>query len=195
MAAKGYCTFMDVANFLGVALTASQEVYAASLIEAAENTIDIGTNRAWLTGALTDEAYYRDAFRLGKLYLRYAPVSTITSIKGRAGLGDAETTLVADTDYEVLDLSDGLLRLVAPYAYDRLRVTYTPTATAPAPVARACAELVGSWMQPSLRPNSYGLYSYSLPDLTVQFAKEAALSLIPDSVQAVIDLYRWRVVA
>lgn len=193
MAPKGYCIPGDVADFMGIAFTAAQEVLAEKLIEQAEAMVDIETARAWLTGALTDEAYYRQNFRLGNLYLRYAPVASVTTVKGRSGLGVAETTLTVDVDYEVRDLSDGLIWLVYPSSYDRIRVTYTPVATVPGPIARATAELVGAWMQPSLRPETYGLASYSLPDLSVQFAREMADRSIPPTVQSILDLYRYPV--
>ena len=195
MPAKGYCSAADVADFLGLAFTSAQEVLASRLIEEAEPTVDLATARAWLTGARTDEAYYRASFRLGNLYLRYAPVDSVATVKARAGMGSTETTLVADTDYEVRDLSDGLIWLVYPGSYDRIRVTYTPTATVPGPITKATAELVGAWMQPSLRPETYGLASYSLPDLSVQFAREMADRSIPATVQSILDLYRYPVTA
>lgn len=191
MAAKGYTTAAAVADFLGATFTAGQQTYAATLIEQAELYIDRETRRAWLTGARTNEVYYRDAFWLGNLYLRYAPVTSVASVAGRASLGDTEETLTADTDYEVRDLDSGLIALVYPGNYDRLRVTYTPVTTVPGPIAHAAAELVAAWMQPYLRPDTYGIDSVTLPDLSVRYAKpqEAA---IPPSVQSALDLYRFR---
>lgn len=195
MAAKGYCTVDDVADFLGQTLTSAQQASAERLIEQAEGMVDESTARAWLTGAKTDEAYFQAGYRLGNLFLRYAPVASVTTVKGRSGLGVAETTLTVDVDYEVRDLDDGLVWLVYPGTYDRIRVTYTPVATVPGPITKATAELVGAWMQPSLRPETYGLASYSLPDLSVQFAREMADRSIPPTVQSILDLYRYPVTA
>lgn len=191
MAGKGYCTAADVADFLGLTFTSAQEAHAVRLIEQAEGIVDLETGRAWLTGALTDEVYYWAVYRLGELYLRYAPVASVTTLKGRASLGETETTLVVDQDYEVRDLAAGLVRLLYPSFYDRVRVTYTPVATVPTPLTRAMAELVGTWMQPHLRPDTLGLDSFSLPDLSVRFARAETGLVIPPTVQSVLDLYKY----
>jgi hypothetical protein len=199
MALKGYCSAADVADLVGLTFTSTQEAHAVRLIERAEGLIDLETDRAWLTGVLTDEAYFRAAYRLGHLYLRYAPVASVATLKGRAALGETETTLVADTDYEVMDLTGGLVRLLYPASYDRLRVTYTPVATVPALITQATAELVGAWMEPTLRPadwpDTHGLESFTLPDLSVTFGKSgpgAGLEF-PPTVQSVLDLFRYQV--
>jgi hypothetical protein len=191
MAAKFYCTAADVADFIGITFDSAQEAHAVRLIERAEGIVDLETDRAWLTGLLTDEVYYRAAYRLGHLYLRYAPVASVTTLKGRAALGETETTLVVDTDYEVMDLTGGLVRLLYPASYDRVRVTYTPVATVPAPITQATAELVAAWMQPRLRPDTLGIESYSLPDITVRFATSYVERSIPPSVQEKLDLYKY----
>lgn len=191
MAAKGYCTVDEVANFLGRVLTPAQETHCARLIETVEADIDDYTGRAWLVGAQTDEAQYWPAFRLGNLYVRYAPVATVTIVKARAGLGSDEETLTAGEDYEAADLSAGLIYLVAPSAYDRVRVTYTPTATVPLGIQQAAAEWAASRLLSHLRPDSYGLDSLALPDLTVRFARSHVQEAMPPGVMARLDLWRY----
>lgn len=190
MTAKGYCTFEDVGSFLGLTLTAPQAAQCSALIESAEAYIDGETNRGWIVGAQTDEAHVVDG---QNVFVRYAPVSSVTAVKGRAGLGEDETTLTADEDYEVVDLTLGHIRLVAPGDYDRVRVTYTPVDALPADLKQACIEIVANWLQATLRPDSYGLDSYSLPDLTVRFARSHVQEVVPPLAMLVIDRYRYPV--
>lgn len=191
MAAKGYCTFEDIEGLLGQTLTAGQRAQCESLIEAAELEFDGETGRAWMTGAQTLEVHY---VKSPNIFLKYAPVGSISAVKGRSALGEAETDLVADTDYEVRDLSTGLILLVTPNDYDRIRVTYTPVATVPADITRAIAEWVAARLMPSLTPGTYGLDSVTLPDYAVKFSRAHVQEMAPPNVRAVIDRYRYWVV-
>jgi hypothetical protein len=190
MAAKGYTTAGAVADLLGLTFTAAQEAQADVLIEQVEAYIDRETGRGWLVGTQTAEVHHVGG---ATILLRYAPVASITTVLGRLGVGEAETTLVADTDYEVMDLENGHLRLIYPRSYDRLRVTYVPVDTVPSDLARAAAEMVAAWLQPTLTPGTFGLDSYSLPDLTVRFARSHVQTTAPPLAQNVIDRYRYGV--
>ena len=190
MTAKGYCTADDVAEFLALDFTAAQVAQCDTLIERAEVYFDNETERGFLVGVQTNEAHYVSS---QNVFLKYAPVTSIASIVGRDTLGESETTLVEDTDYEVIDLTIGRVRLVYPGSYDRVRVTYTPTDTVPGDVKQALVEMVAAWMSQALTPGTYGLDSYSLPDLTVRFARSHVQSVAPPMAQAVIDRYRYGV--
>ena len=190
MAAKGYCTSADVEAFLGITFTTTQTTQCDNLIEQVEITIDGETNRAWLTGAQTGEAVYHPDY---EVYVRYAPLTSVEAITGRAGLGEADEALTADEDYEVRDLESGLIYIVSPGNYDRLLIDYTPVATVPADIKKAVIEWVATGLQPQLQPGSYGLDSYSLPDLTVKFSRSHVQAAMPPGVQQVIDRYRFRV--
>lgn len=195
MAAKGYCTVDEVADFLGRTFTAEQDLHAERLIETAEADVDNYTHRGWLVGVQTDETHTYGEYRLGNLYLRYAPVSAVATVKGRAALGEAEVTLTADYDYEVIDLASGWIRLVYPASWDRIRVTYTPTATVPLDIQQATAELVANQMQPNIKPDSYGLDSLGLPDLQVKFARSHVQADMPPGVVSRLDRWRYVVTA
>lgn len=192
MAAKGYCTYSDVAAFLGLTFTSAQQTQCSALIEMTELDIDRYTNRAWLTGVQTNERFYWPEY---ELWLRYAPVTTLTSITGRTALGEDEDALTVDEDFEVLSLEYGLVRLISPGSYDRVLVTYTPTASTPGPIKKACIEWVATQLQSTLRVNTFGLDSYSLPDLSVKFARSHVQEAMPPSVQQTLDLYRYPVQA
>lgn len=188
MAAKGYCTYSDVQAFLGLTFTAGQQTQCAALIEQAEAFIDSETNRGWLMGAQTNEAFYHPG---SKIFVRYTPVTTVSAITGRASMGADEVTLTVTTDYELRDAEAGYIYLVSPASYYQILVDYTPVSTVPADIKRACVELVATWMQSSLNPTSFGLDSYSLPDLTVKYNRSYNQVAMPPTVQAVIDRYRY----
>jgi len=190
MAAKGYCAAGDVAAMLALDFTAAQYAQCDLLIERAEAYIDAETGRGWLVGAQSNEAHTVDS---QNIYLKYAPVAIVTSIAARAGLGETETALTVDEDYEVVDLAIGHIRLVYPGDYDRVRVTYTPVATVPADLTQATIDMVAAWMIPTLTPGGFGVDSYSLPDLTVKFSRSHVQSPAPPLAAAIIERYRYKV--
>ncbi len=189
MAAKGYCTTDDVIGITGD-LSADQISRAASLIEKAEMWLDGEIGRGWLVDVQAQEAHFLPAPYLN---LKYWPVESVDAVYGRSRLGEDEKTLTKDEDYEVQKLSSGIIRLVSPGSWDRIRVTYTPADGVPGDVSLACAELVASWLQPTLRPGTYGLDSYSLPDLTVKFSRNHVQTAAPPFVREVADRYRENV--
>lgn len=186
MAAKGYCTLADVTAITGD-LTAVQSARAASLIEAAEAYIDGELGRGWLTGTQTQEAIY---LPYDYIKLRYWPVTSVTAVYGREGLDDTEETLTANDDYEAQDLSAGIIRLCYPGHYDRIRVTYVPNDAVPDDITLATADIVAAWMLPTIQAGSYGLDSYSLPDLSVKFSRSHYQQPVPPLARAIIDRYR-----
>lgn len=156
------------------------------MIPAAEAFINNWTGRAWELAAQSLEAHYAPDYLL---MLGYFPVASVSAVKGRAGLGETETDLTEGTDYEVRDLESGIVYIVSPGSYDRIRVTYTPETAVPADITLACAEIVANWMQPALRPGSYGLDSYSLPDLSVKFARSHVQETAPPMATAILNKY------
>lgn len=194
MAAKGYCTVDDVAAFLGRTFTPEQDIYCARMIETGEANVDSYCGRGWLVGAQSNEEHRYIEFVLGELYLRYAPVTSVASVAARSYMGEAEQTLTVDVDYEVVNLEAGLIRIVSPALWDRLRVTYTPTATVPLDIQQATAELVAHKMRPNLMPGSYGISQLGLPDLNVTF-RQYANEDWPLSVVNILDRWRYVVTA
>lgn len=185
MTAKGYCTVADVAAITGE-LTTAQAARAVTLIETAETYIDGQIGRGWLEGERAEEATYYPARYLS---LEYWPVESVELVEGRPP-GGVDAELTEGTDYEVRDLAAGLIRLETPAAYDRILVTYVPVNAPPADIKLATAEIVAAWMLPALQPGSYGLDSYSLPDLSVKFSRSHYQQAAPPLAQQVIDRYR-----
>lgn len=192
MTAKAYCVYADVASFLGVTLTSGQQTRATDLIASTTIDVDNETNRGWLVGVQTSERHERSRYWRQDLYVRYAPIVSVQAITGRGYLGDVETALVAGTDFELVDAEAGLLRLLYPSSWERVLVSYTPVDTVPLPIRDATAEWVAAKMLPSLRPDTYGIESYSLPDLSVRFSKTVTES-IPQNVADTLAKYRYGV--
>jgi len=190
--AKAYCVYADVASFLGVTLTSAQQARATDLIASTTLDVDNETNRGWLVCVQTAERHERATYWHHDLYVRYAPIASVQSITGRGFLGDVEATLVADTDFEIVSLEAGLIRLLYPWSWERVLVSYTPVDTVPLPIRDATAEWVAAKMLPSLRPDTYGIESYSLPDLSVRFSKSVTES-IPQNVADTLAKYRYGV--
>lgn len=191
MAAKGYCTAQDVADFLGKTFTSAQTTHCNNLIERAEIDLDEETGRGWLVGAQIDEAHYPIN---SLIFVRYTPVATVQAVTGRSGPGGDEITLISGEDYELRNAEAGLIKLLAG-GYERILVDYTPAAAVPGDIKQAAIELVAMWIQPQLQPGSYGLDSYSLPDLTVNFARSHVQAAYPPGVRQVLERYRYRVQA
>lgn len=189
MAKKGYCQPSDVSGFLGLSFTPAQENQADKLIESTETLIDAWTSRGWLVGEQESEAHYLGEYwRTRIIYLRYAPVEVVTEVRTAD-----DVVLVEGENYEIKSLEEGTIGLKATI-HQVLYVQYTPVNAVPSPIRDACAEWVAARMQPALRPDSYGLDSYSLPDLTVKFSRQM-MNGMPDTVQQALDLFRYPVTA
>lgn len=194
MAAKGYSTNAKVGEELGVTLTAAQLAQVDGLIEEAEAWIDEHTGDAWLvTSPTTDELHVPDG---GVVYLKHTPVSAITSVVARSlAIGASATTLVANTDYELIDAARGTLRISGTYWGFLLRVTYTHTSMpVPKHVQRATTLLVAHWMLPRLNPDRQGVESYEVGgEIAVKMRKDA--ENIPEQVLALLKRKRRLVFA
>lgn len=150
MSARGYTTTQQINDYLGQALTQEQLNHAEDLIEPAEEWLRQQFGVDYLPGAVSNEAYYH--VTSPDLYLRKAPVTSVTSLTYRTYAGGTETTITAATGWELRDAALGWVRLLDPSPtpgtpLDRLRATYTPVATVPAFVALATtirvADLLG----------------------------------------------------
>jgi hypothetical protein len=181
--ARGYTTAQLVAQELGRDLSAPQLDQVADLIEEAEDTCDHETGRSWLVASPIVNELHTATGQL--LYLHKKPVTAVTSITRRLqSVGAAVSTLVAGTDYELIDAEHGIVML-AGYPYHDvvinttttdygllLSATYTSTTPVPGGIRRAVTQLVAHWMRRRLSSSaSQGIRSYSVGggDLTVTY--------------------------
>jgi hypothetical protein len=183
---RGYTSPSQVAGAVGADFTSAQNARCLELIAEAEDWIDNYAGRTYKAStAITDERY---PLAGTELYLQRAPVTSITTVKVRpAYVGATLTTLVADTDYALIDATRGLLRLA--YLYNdpsEVLVTYVPAVTVPGRITRACTLLVASWMASSTSGLPSGVKRYSVGgELTVEFA-DGSVGTVPQEVKDLI---------
>lgn len=135
---KGYTSVQSVEKALGFELNPAQKESLTSLLPGLEAWIDLTLGHKYGMGTVTDEIHWHPCERL---YVDHPPVSTITTVKARSGMGSAEITLVADQDYELALPEAGLIHLVGSSGYDRVRITYAQPTLVPDEVGFLATEL------------------------------------------------------
>jgi hypothetical protein len=127
MAARGYTTQALVEAELGRVLTGGEVSAFAGLLEEVEAEIDARhlDGGPWLrTAPLVESHVITGRY----LFLQARPVTSITSITVRAqSPGSASSTLVASSDYELIDATTGALWLSPGYRGLLATITYTPS--------------------------------------------------------------------
>ena len=185
MSAKGYATELQIVTDLGTALTSEQQLQVAALLEQAEAYIDVYTGRAWLTGAVTDEAVTPFG---PDVWMRYWPISSVENVKGRTRLHSSATkTLTSGTDYEVADAARGRLYIAPWDAYDYLTVSYTPATAVPTLVNTVTRLLVVERLQQMGSGGGGNIQSFSaFGQVSVTFRDEH----LSPAVRDYLDLLR-----
>jgi hypothetical protein len=198
--AKNYTTVARVASHLGAALSADQQAEAAMLIDAAEAWIDQRTalygapSNVWgtSTGTLPSATETREITG-PYLYLR-TPVASITSVTARPPIvGNAATTLLANSAYELVDAAQGALWFSSAYVGWEATVTFVPAAAArpvPATIVLAATKLVAFWLRPALGEAGGDVKSYSVgQELQVTYRDPAGGGVlgVPDDVVTLVD--------
>lgn len=204
---KGYTTLDLVANEIGDVLDNDSFVdYGTTLIAQAEDYIDRYTGRAWaVVSPVVDELHTVTG---PYLYLKHAPVTTITSLRVRVGaVGATETTLTAGTEYELIDPVHGIMLINAgyPFGFDVvvntteyagyiLRVSYTTTTPVPGDIERAATLLVANWFgSRGSVAMAAGIKSYSVgTDLAVTFRDDTAAGTraVPSVITEILNRHR-----
>ena len=200
MSAKGYCTAGDVAAYLGITLTATQQTEAGLLIAAAEKWIDQAKGVAWLeTGPIVEDVYVRNS---PLVRVKKPPVLSISEVKVRLWWNSVSQVLSAGVDYELRDPVQGLLYIPfrwRPYKLpdqaglgpDKLTITYMPTADpVPDQVRLAASVLASFWLQTSIHhgvdPNLIRRYQVGC-ELMVEYWDRMRGSAIPSLVYELLD--------
>jgi hypothetical protein len=173
VASKGYCLRSHVADELGVVLTAQQELQVDALIEAAEDAIDDLAAQEWLgVSPVTAELHTPSGDYLN---LEHRPVTAVTTVTTRAPVpGETAETLVASSDYELVDAARGVL-LLPGKAGQLVSVAYTYAAPVPPAIRQATALLVAEWFRPRLNGSSgAAVESLTVGDVSVKYGKAAS---------------------
>lgn len=175
----------QVAAVLGVAVTPDFTAAAQERIAAAEDAIDRDTGRAWLVPSPASAETHRLG-RDGVVWLDRTPMLTVTAVSARtAQVGAVATVLVAATDYELANPTDGVLLVRSGLAGNWLSVDYTHPSPLPVPavVSGVCLEMSVRAMRSSAASGAggggaaaSGVKRYSVgQELTVEYA-DAAIS-------------------
>lgn len=210
MAARGYCTSGDVAAYLGRALDSAQTPRAAALVAIAETYIDRVTRRGWLLPPIVGE---RHEVLAAEIYLLRAPVASVQAVRLRSRrVGDVATTLVAGSDYELLDADQGLLQLAGGFAADYegaglpawtsvgprsgipstyVAVDYTPDLPVPGDIALAAAQLVAHWLDLQLDPSRFGVAAVQFgAEVRITYDKAHVDRVVPQEIADTLLGYR-----
>lgn len=159
------CNPGHIERHIGQTLTASQVAEAHALCLAVTDYARVTYGIDYDTGALVESVYEPGP----RVWLRHAPVSAVTSVTVRIGLTATPVALVSGTDYEIVDLATGLISIPGiglgwprGYGYDRVTVTYTPSATVQARHQLAATMIVAHWLRRQTEGVAPGIKSYSV---------------------------------
>ena len=189
MPTKGYTSIQAIESVLGQALTPTASEAMTRFLPGLERFIDSKCGRAWMMGVQTDEKHWSPWYNI---YLKYPPITSVATVKGRSGIGEADETLTVDDDWELRDPESGHIYISSPGAYDLVKVTYTPDATLPDDVGMLATELGAMRARLILEGTGLDVQSYSAGG-EVQVAHFGG-NMLPRHLQDVIDLNRFTVV-
>lgn len=202
-----YADATSLELYLGRDLTDAEALQATAVCDAATEQIEGYTGKTWQGTTITGEQHtvYGVTITLSR-----TPVASISSITLRyPSVGMTPVTLVAGTDYEILNAQTGQV-LLASYNLDPiinashyrqgsiLTVNYTITVVVPASIALAANMLAAYLLLPTGGDENQqlGIKSYSVgQELSVTyFDRNASSGSLPDGVKALLAPYRPRVV-
>lgn len=193
MVAKGYALPADIGAYLGTTLTAPQLALASTYIASAEQYIDRSTRKAWLVPPITNERY--DLIK-PVLFLRWHPVASVGSVTTRTqAIGDLLYTAVLGVDYEVFDLSLGMINFSAGYSgpHAVAYVSYVPALSpVPTDIFDATVMIVAAQMEFQLHPERFGVALDRLGPLETRYdaGVRGGLAIpIPVRAQTILDNY------
>ncbi len=144
-----YCSVADVESELGVTLDGDQSDRAETLIAAAQSFIDLYCGQTFeASDPIIGE---RHPVYGHTLYVHNAPVASVEAVRWRiTRIGEPFQTLRLGKEYDVVDLSTGLLRLIRDLYYSEVEIDYTPDISVPADIRDVTAQIVAQRMAPSV---------------------------------------------
>jgi hypothetical protein len=180
-----YATLNDVEALTGP-LAAGQAAHALAVLEAATEWMEQAIGRGWDQHETAwNESFVVDGRAISLARWPVLEVAAVT-VRDRAGT----VTTLAEAEY-TLDASRGLLWLRWHWPTGSWAdVTYTPRPGIPARVRMAVAQLAAHWLEPVLNPGMANVEQYTLPDLSVRFARGSAGQVVPPTVLALAQQLR-----
>ena len=181
-----YCSLADVTTLMGDSMSAEAEDAAAALLEGASDFVDRYTGRSFTSGTVTGEVHpvYR-----GQITLDTSPIASITTLTVTSPyIGAVPVTMLADTGYQILDASRGLV-LVAGSDNDRATVTYvTALGAVPDDIKTATAMLVAYWSRSAT--DATALIFSKIKAGSAELTYREVTQEVPFDVKAILDGYR-----
>lgn len=186
-----YITITDALNYLGTpTLSGTQTTAAQAKVNAAIAYVNRVTLQAWNLDPITGELY---DLQSRQLLLQSTPVASVEQVQVRSRIvGDTPEVLTAGTDYELLDLTRGLILFDEGYGHSAIAIIdYTPNRPVPADIVDACTTIAGESIYPILNPDRRGITKAQVDRETViQYSAFGQQLLIPQSAQDVLLGYR-----
>ncbi len=181
-----YTSAAAVESHVGRTFTATQLAEADALLSAADAWINARLPYSYPQTALITEEFH--LVEGPYLFLHRTPIASVTSVTVRSRvLGAATTSLLAGTNYDLLNATSGMLRL-SGYLGGEALVTYTPAIALDPRLALAATKLVAFWLRPLLENVSGDVQSYSVgQELQVTFKQGSRTLGIPDDVVVLVD--------
>jgi hypothetical protein len=185
-----YASAASLALFLARALTAAETASASAACAAATEYVDRFTGKTWQGQTITGELQtvpYNGIVRLDRL-----PVASLTTVTARwLYVGETIISLVANTDYELIDALNGLVLVNRPQG-TVLTVTYVTGSTVPADIALAANIIAASYLisapAASLKPR--GIQKLKAGSAEITYDPIDRSMPIPPTAYALLAAYR-----
>jgi hypothetical protein len=187
-----YATIDDVETLMPSLSGTAAAAAAEALLAAASDFVDGYVGRSWVAGTVTGEV---QIVRCGQIQLDRYPISGVTTIViGPAYIGAQPRTLVANSTYQILDLTRGIV-LVSASDDDRATVTYTAApGTVPDDIKQATAMLAAYWARPAVDSSGMIFSKIKAGSAELTYREQNETLLMPMDIKAILSGHRQPVV-
>lgn len=183
MGCQGYTTVAEVTELTGE-LARTQVAQVPALIAAAGEWLNKAVGRGWDAEATErTESLIVDG---QAIEVTRWPVQAVAGVTLRDRFGHVNE--LADDEW-TLDNARGIVWLRRWQGWRWAEVIYTPQPGVPAGVRLAATHLVAHWMEPILNPGMQNVEQYTLPDLSVRFARNR-VGQLPGLVEQMVNQLR-----
>jgi hypothetical protein len=185
-----YADATSLALYLGRSLTTAEAASASAAAAAATAYIDWVTGMCWQGLTVTGEL--QTVPTTGIVQLDRRPVASVTMVTARwLILGETPVTLVAGTDYELIDPLNGYV-LVNRAAGTTLTVTYVTGSTVPADIALAANIIAADYLvsAPAASGEERGIAKLKAGSAEITYDPIDREYPLPPAAQAILDAYR-----
>lgn len=181
-------TLQAVKDYLGITSNAD-DALLESFINRVTDSFEAYCARKFKSASYTE---YHDGKGSDKLFPKQAPITTVTSIYDDSEWAWGASTLIASTEYRIVD--EAYIQLKSTTFMDdvqNVKITYTAGySTIPADVEHACIEQA-AWLYRKSKGQLQGVAAKSLADGSISYS---ARDLLPE-LKLALEPYRRRKLA